>query len=255
MIPHERLAFESGGFRLPIDVYRPTTPNGVLMALLHGGGWISGAPEDMRDIAQIFANKGYTVAVPAYRLAPLHPFPAAVEDVHEALRFLRGKAEDWGYRTDRIVTLGNSAGGHLSAMCGLDQLDPACRANAVIALCPITDVCDPRDTHLPISWSFLEQFMAVPWEGNEDRYCAASPVRRVGPASPPFLIVHGDADDIVPVDQAHRLHEALQTHGVDSELIVMADEGHAFTYAAWTEIEAAIDRFLNRTLGVSAPHA
>lgn len=248
MPTRSRLAYESGGVRLPFDVFHPDTDDArPLVVCLHGGGWISGDPSDIHEVARSLCSEGYVAATPAYRLAPLHPFPAAVQDVHTFLTTVRQMSDDLRFDPNRVATLGNSAGGHLSAMCGATTVPPEARANAVVAICPITDVCDPRVTHYPICWSFLEQFMARPFDGNEDFYRSASPVYQVGPDSPPTLLVHGTADDIVLPDQTDRLETALRRLGVPVSKLLLPDEGHSFSYAGWGKVEAAYLAFLKET--------
>ncbi|MCW5943215.1 MAG: alpha/beta hydrolase [Fimbriimonadaceae bacterium] len=250
MPTRSRLAYESGGVRLPFDLFRPETDDvRPLVVCLHGGGWISGDPSDMREVALGLAAAGYVAAAPAYRLAPLHPFPAAVQDVHTFLATIRHMADELRFDPNKVATLGNSAGGHLSAMCGATTVEPAYRANAVVAICPITDVCDPRASHYPICWSFLEQFMARPFEGNQDFYRSASPVYQVGPDSPPYLIVHGEADDVVPPEQSERLEAALKRVGVCAHRVSLPGEGHSFTYGGWAAIERGYLAFLKEVFG------
>src|SRR5438105_13355138 len=83
---------------------------------IHGGGWVSGDKNDMHDVARFFAANGYAAFCPQYRLAPLYPFPAAVEDCRRFVAFLRDKAHELKIIPESIGSIGNSAGGHLSAM-------------------------------------------------------------------------------------------------------------------------------------------
>lgn len=235
-----------GGIPLAFDLVKPDSGTAhPLVICIHGGGWISGDRTGMRDVAENLAAAGFAAACPSYRLAPLHPFPAAVEDIRAFVTFCQENAKGLGLDAERMATLGNSAGGHLAAMAALGG-DHGVRA--VVDICGISDVCDPRAQHFPISWAFLEQFMQVPFEGNEDRYREASPIHQVMPGDPPFFLIHGEDDDIVPVEQSHRLHAKLQSNGVHSELGTLPNEGHSFSYEGWMEIERRYLRFLREQL-------
>ncbi len=245
----ERRHYLSGGYELPYDYFPPPRAGAPLVVCIHGGGWISGEPEGMHDVAERLQAMGYAAATPAYRLAPLHPFPAAVSDVRTFLGQIRAQAAVLGFDPSRVGALGNSAGGHLAAMCGSDGIAPSSKANAVVAICPITNVTDHRVRHFPISYSFLEQFMGVPPEGNEGVYREASPVFGVGPGSPPHLLIHGTADDIVPVGQTDELERALMEQGVRVRKRILEGEGHSFSFGGWAEIEREFDAFFGEELG------
>jgi acetyl esterase/lipase len=238
-----------GGISLKYDFFRPEGPDVSipLIVCIHGGGWISGQKEDMHELAKLLVAKGYAAACPQYRLAPLHPFPAAVEDVYAFVTHARAEASSLGVDSTQFASLGISAGGHLACMAGLSAYSDS-RVQAVVDVCGISDLTDPHGQHFPISLGFLEQFMAHPYEGNQELYEAASPIHQVKPGAPPFLIVHGDIDDVVPAGQSVALTEALKEAGSEAELHVFPNEGHSFSWEAWSKIEELTYGFLARTL-------
>ncbi len=240
-----------GGVDLRYDLFRPDSPETLpLIICIHGGGWISGCKEDYRELGLDLCRAGLAAAIPQYRLAPLHPFPAAVDDIAEFVRFCRGMAGEWNISPDRIGSFGNSAGGHLAAMAGL-QSEPASNVNAVVDVCGLTDLRNPRDTHLPISWSFIEQFLPMDYAGHEATFEAASPICRVFPGAPPFLVIHGEEDDIVPVSQSDAFVGTLKEKGVPVEYHRYPGEDHGFSNGSWPLIEATAVRFLkDRLIGV-----
>jgi acetyl esterase/lipase len=248
------------GVPLRFDLLAPESDHPLpLMVCIHGGGWISGDKEDMDDIVSLFASNGYAVAAPQYRLAPLYPFPAAIIDTMNFVRYARANAKELNILPDSICSLGNSAGGHLASMLGvLDRMPeepaetPSARVQAVVDLCGISDINDPRVQHNPIAWSFLEQFMDVPYEGHEDRFALASPITHVDKHSAAFLIIHGDRDDIVPIDQSERMVAALTGHLRPVEFVAVPGEGHAFSYEAWPFLAQTALDFLGRTLSQGA---
>lgn len=239
---------EPKGIPLRYDLFRPPGEAAApLVVCIHGGGWISGEKEDMHEVAVRLAERGYAAACIQYRLAPLHPFPAAVEDVWAFVTFARSEADNLGVDPDRFASIGISAGGHLAAMAGLSKF-PDSRVQAVVDICGITDLTDPHGQHFPVSLGFLEQFMGVPFAENPELYRLASPLYQVFETPPPFFIAHGEADDIVPVGQSTALHEALQAAGGTSECHLLPNEGHGFTLEAWNHLEGLFLQFLERTL-------
>lgn len=198
----------------------------------------------MRDVALGLAEKGFAAACVGYRLAPLHSYPAAIEDCQEFVRYARTHSGELSVDPLRIASLGNSAGGYLAAMLGLADVSDS-RVNAVVDICGISDLTKPREQHFPISWGFLEEFMGLPYEGNEWTYHEASPISRVTKDAPPFLLVHGESDDVVPVAQSHALAELLDDQQVRFELHTLPGEYHSFTFPAWQRIEQLYEEFLN----------
>jgi len=257
IVLQDRVYAQPKGIPLHFDFVRPpgeeTCP---LVVACHGGGWISGCKEDMRDVARLLAHAGYAVASPQYRLAPLHPYPAAIEDVQAFVRYVRSHAVELGVHPERVASLGISAGGHLAAMLGVtnppapegEPRELRSQVNAVVAICPITDIAHPRELQNEISVGFVEQFMGGPFLGNEQRYREASPLHHVTPDDPPFLIVHGEADEIVPVVQSDELASKLEHNGVSVKYIRLPGEGHGFSLPAFELIMQESLAFLKENL-------
>jgi acetyl esterase/lipase len=253
MVPKLDLPFTtSNGQSLSFDLYRPNSDAPVpLVVCIHGGGWISGDKSMMAEVAVNLVAEGYAVACPQYRLAPLNPYPAAVQDVQAFVRHMRSNASEFGVIPDRIAALGNSAGGHLAAMLGLTDAaidGVSSRVDAVVDICGITDLTNPVDQHLPISFGFLEQFMGGPFSGNEEKWREASPITYVNEDAPPFLIIHGESDDVVPIAQSEALAGKLFTAGREVEFHRLPGEGHSFTFAAWVRIERLFNEFLAKSI-------
>jgi acetyl esterase/lipase len=212
---------------------------------LHGGGWISGDRTMYSEESEWFALQGFACASIDYRLAPLYPFPAAVEDAQAFVQFARDNAAR--LQVGRLVAFGNSAGGHLAAMLGVGYKDGP-KVDAVVDVCGLTDVRNPDSTQFPISMSFVEQFLGGSYVGREDVYAAASPVTYVDKSSAPFLIIHGVEDDVVPVDQSRLLNQALADCGVTSKLVELPGEGHSFTFDAWDRVRSESLDFIRSVL-------
>ncbi len=239
---------DEAGVELRYDFFRPNDEQVVpLIVCLHGGGWISGAKEDAREIAVEFARNGFATACPSYRLAPLHPYPAAVDDCRAFVAFARSKAAEWGVRSASIGSIGNSAGGHLSAMVGLADSDDE-GVNAAVDICGLTDLTRPVEQHFPIAWGFLEQFMGCPYDGNESVWQAASPLWQLRSGLPPFYVIHGVDDDVVPVAQSDTFVAALRRLGNDAEYFRVPGEDHSFNGGSFGTILRGVIGFFRDKL-------
>lgn len=213
-----------------LDLY---TPDGVarppLVVWIHGGGFHSGdrvgLPGTLSpgSVFGALTAAGIACASIDYRLAPAaHPADQE-KDVRSALRFLRERAERYGYDADRLGVWGESAGGLLALLAGLTVP----QVKAVVAWYPVTDLAEflPAD---PAELERHSQLYGVPLKDARDLAVAASPVTHVTPAAPPVLLVHGDEDGEVPVSQSLRLHELLLDVGADSTLRIVPGADHCF---------------------------
>ncbi len=228
------------GLALLMDVHHPAEPNGKGLILIHGSGWHGpttyGAWQlKQRGVQQIFVDVGYTVFVINHRQAPRFRYPAAVEDVQRAVRYVRHNAERYGIDPDQLGGWGGSSGAHLISMLATmdghgdpDDSDPVNRESAklqaVVARAAPTDlaVFDGRQ-----GVSALTSFMGSPINrGDPGAYREASPITYVTPDDPPLLLVHGDADPVVPFKQSELMLAALEEHGVEARLIRIAGAGH-----------------------------
>ncbi len=245
---------EIEGHKLAMDVYYPAAGGpwpGVIF--VHGGGWTEG---DKAPLPVIPTAYGYLVVSINHRMYPAYRFPAMIEDVKCAIRFLRAHAADYNLDPDRIAVIGHSAGGHLAALAGLADeragwdVGPYCehssRVQAVVAMSAPTD----------LAGRFPEIVEALRCNVfGVEQFVSASPVTYTRPDAPPFLIIHGEKDEIVPVEQAYRLHEALRKAGASSELLILQNAGHGFEPVDGTPVPsleealAHMAAFLLRGLG------
>lgn len=221
------------GVELKMDVYYPegAASRTPAVVYIHGGGWTSGDKTEgfgRRDIPDLI-EAGFTIFSVDYRLAPRYTFPAMIEDVKCAIRSLRAHAEEYRIDPDRIGVWGSSAGGHLTGLLGLTDADAgfdvgqyadqSSRVQAVAIFFGPTDLTVP----FPGGYDGARQvFAGFPPE-------LASPITYVTPDDPPVLLVHGDADDLVPLDQSERLYEKLVAAGVEARLVVVKDGPHSLS--------------------------
>ena len=239
-----------------LDLYVPrgaTGPTPVLM-YIHGGGWVGGTKESSVLRILPYLEMGWAVANVEYRLGAVARAPAAVEDGLCALRWVIRNAGQYNLDTSRIVTTGNSAGGHLAlttgmipASAGLDRECPGSEELSVAAIINwygITEVGDLLDG--PNIKSY-----AVEWMGSlENRFEIAervSPMTYVRAGLPPTLTIHGDADPTVPYQHAIALHEKLDELGVSNVLHTVPGGGHGgFNREQTLAIFETIRRFLSQ---------
>jgi acetyl esterase/lipase len=215
--------------------------------LIHGGGWESGDRDQVASIAKRLARRGFVVVNTTYRLSPGARFPAALQDVQQALAWMQAQATDLHLKPDRIGVFGYSAGAHLAALLGTlspgDALaGPGPRVAAVVAGGVPSDLTKFKGGKL------VPQFLGTNWKTDPEAYRRASPVTYISRDDPPFFIYHGTLDKLVPPDQAQDLHDALLASGVRSELFWLRGLGHI---AAFLLDGAAIDsavEFLDREL-------
>lgn len=132
-------------------------------------------------------------------------------------------------------------------MAGLSEFADS-RVQVVVDICGISDLTDPHGQHFPISLGFLEQFMGGSFADMEELYRLASPLHKVLSGAPPFLLIHGGSDDVVPVGQSEALAAALRNAGAEADLHILPGEGHSFTWEGWLKIESLMTAFLKRHL-------
>lgn len=224
-----------GGVDLKMDLYRPEQPNGAAVMFIHGGGWTSGSKNggSGSEMWPELLGRGYLVASIDYRLAPKHPFPAQMEDVTCAVLYLKRNAADLGIDPERIGAYGGSAGGHLASLLGttgghgyegaITSLDAEVAA--------VVDLFGPTD--LTVDFDGASERIITTVFGASDRdskvLVQASPVHNVSADDPPFLIIHGELDELVPIAQGAALYEALVAAGVEAEFVPVKNANHGFT--------------------------
>ncbi len=252
---------------LTMDYYAGAGVGGHPIAIIiHGGGWTSGTSKNGSEAycADFLAPAGYDVFSINYRLAPQHPYPAAVEDVERAIRYIRFHAREWNGDSKKIALVGGSAGGYLSTMVGLinasgvkgsdDAVDrESARVQAVVTLFGVSDL---RGMALNDSIHALLDPL-IKEKGQEAALAQASPITYVNPNAPPFLLIHGDKDESVPFAQSTELQEALRKVGVHCDLIRIPNGIHAT--GTWHTIpnvpdwERDMAQWLNKTLVHEGP--
>lgn len=284
-MPDRRVTFANGvtattdiafstipGYRpITLDLYRAADAKGPqpLVIYIHGGGWMgghtrqSGAFSDFPAVLSALAAKGYVVASLEYRLSLEAPFPAAIDDVRTAIRFLKAGAAGYGIDSSRVAVWGGSAGGQLAALAAL-QCGAAPSGS---------DKSNPTQSdcvQAGVGWYGVYDFASMP-DGNmpraenayldctkpacpADRIAAASPAAHVDGRDPPMLLIHGTDDKVVPVEQSRLLADRLKAAKVPVTLDIITGVGHSWIGANADATRAASLRALDLTFGFFDTH-
>ncbi|MCX7520764.1 alpha/beta hydrolase [Microbacterium sp. STN6] len=269
----------SDGYReLGMDVYVPSdrTQPAPCVIWIHGGAWLNGDRRYVPDIwpaGEPFGSlirRGYAVATIDYRHSREAAFPAQLHDAKAAVRYLRHFAEELGIDPTRLAVWGESAGGHLAALVGLvgtradleggvgvGGKDSA--VSAVVDWYGVSDVAAmpslvdslPNDAMASNPGVTIEEPIDVMLAGAHDRAAAErdfSPVSHVSASAPPFLLVHGDADRLVPVEQSRQLHDRLRQAGASAALHIVPGADHVWIGAEFEPLVAEAIDFLDSVL-------
>jgi acetyl esterase/lipase len=247
------------GLAMTMDIFAPKDrekANGKGVIFCVSGGWVSAKVMVNPAFVQPFLDRGYTVFAVVHGSQPKFTIPEILDDMHRAVRFIRQNAKDYGIDPERLGIYGGSAGGHLSLMQGTrgkaadgkskDKIDHASsRVQAVACFFPPTDFLnygEPGKVALgggtlkgfkaPFDFQVLENGAFVRITDEEKRReigRAISPIYHISNETPPTLIVHGDADTLVPIQQAQIFIDRLKEVGVPGELVVRKDAGHGWS--------------------------
>jgi acetyl esterase/lipase len=253
-----------------VDIYVPSTKGPhPLILYVHGGGWIgghtrhAGALADFPKVLAKLASEGFVVASLEYRLAAEAKFPAQLQDSSAALRFLRQHAAEYGIDAGKVGVWGGSAGGHLAALtavtCRDTSLDPAAASDscvqAAVTWYGVYDFAGMTATNNGNAAG--GQLLGCEGACSPDRIRAVSPVNYIDAKDPPFLLIHGETDKVVPVDQSRRGEAALRKAGVKVESIYIPAVDHSFigttpeaTRSATLRATNATFDFFHKQLGV-----
>jgi acetyl esterase/lipase len=245
---------------LALDLYVPEDASATpLVVSIHGGGWQSGDRTQTGDTLRL-VERGYALASVSYRLTDAATFPAQIRDCRAAVRWLRAHAEEYGLDPDRVAACGWSAGGHLAALLGTApdasfggpdvHPEQSHRADAVLDFFGPTDLLAMGDQESDLDHTAADspegKLLAGPVKERTDRARRASPLTYVDGTEPPFLVVHGSADGVVPRPQSDQFVSALADADDAVTYHVVAGGGHGgFDDPT---VPALVDGFLDRHL-------
>jgi len=252
-----------------LDLYIPTKPSKgplPLIVWIHGGGWIGGSKANPSALNML--SSGYAVASVEYRFSTVAKFPAQIQDCQAAIRWLRANSRKYNIDPDHIGVMGQSAGGHLSALLGTAggaNAFPPIGGNEKVSdrVQAVVDMCGPADFR-----TVMQQAAADPTKsgirfntasdyysnligaklGEDDKSDAVSPVHYVDKKDAPFLILHGTLDPIVPFAQSAELADALKKAGVNVVFQKLPGTNHAGPGFGFPAVRALISKFFDKNL-------
>ena len=244
---------EADGQSLQLDLYLPekTDQSPPLLVWIHGGGWRNGDKANVNPAILQLTGDGYAVASINYRLKDLSIHPKNIHDCKGAVRWLRAHAEEYGYNPERIAVGGSSAGGHLSLLLGLSggvqSLEGTVggNTNRSSQVKAIVDFYGPSDF---MSFSKNSERFNRAHEFQQEQLKDASPTTYLDKGDPPVLILHGDADKTVPVQQSILLDKRCRETGIQSELHIIPEAGHGGKVFSKNEYYQLIKAFLDKNL-------
>jgi len=229
----------AGGETLKLDIAKPEGKGPFpTVVCFHGGGWRFGHRTDTGSFMRRLAENGYAAASVSYRFMPLHKFPAQIEDAKTAVRFLRKHAGELDLDPDKFAALGLSAGGHLSLLLGLTDksagFDGPLYPEQSSAVQAVVDFFGPTDLNLyctaeGIRDSFMVPLLGVKCKEDPALVRKASPIHYVTKNGAPTLIVHGNADLIVPIVHSEKLLEKMKEAGMHVEMLTVPLGGHGWS--------------------------
>lgn len=237
------------GEEMKMDIYVPKGNAGTsfpAVVVIHGGAWMSGKRQDMAALATQFAESGFVAATVSYRLAPKHKWPAMLDDVQTAVRFLRSHASEYQIDPKRIGATGASAGGHLSLLLGFRDTrieKPAEYAGVSSKVGAVFNIFGPTDLrrdYPPALDSLFETVLGKKKADSAEDIRQASPVEWITKSAAPVFTLHGEADPLVPNAQAKWLKEQLDARGVRNEMRIIPRMVHGINPADPAQMDAIL---------------
>jgi acetyl esterase/lipase len=225
----------AGARPLKLDIYRPAERNEAAVLLAHGGGWSRGSKDMLADHCRALASQGFVAMAQEYRLTGEAPFPANIHDVKRAIRWAKSHAADLGFDPDKLCLEGHSAGAHLVLLAAGtphdERLDPPEGSGGVSAkVAAVAAVYPPTLFHLGEARpsGSLPARVLPGADASAEAAALASPMTHVTPDYPPVMLLHGDADKVVPVSASRRFEEQVRAMGGKAELHIFAGLPHGF---------------------------
>jgi len=233
-------ATSAAGEPLKLDLYLPATAGAPLLVWLHGGAWENGNKSAMP--LEPLIERGFAVASVDFSPASKARFPGQVHEIKAAIRFLRSQAQRYGYDAERVAILGASSGAHLAAVVGTsnghtelegslgDHRSASSDVQAIVSYFAATNLTTILAQSTPFGLNIREpalvRLLGAPPKEAEQLARLASPVFQVDRNDPPLLLLHGDQDPQMPINQSHELEGAYERNGLEADFIVVHGAAH-----------------------------
>jgi acetyl esterase len=240
------------GEKIAFDVYQPAQKgkDRPAVVVIHGGAWRVGDKQWFANQGNQLAQRGFVAFSVNYRLAPAHPYPAAVDDVEAAVEWVRKHAKDYGVDRKRIGALGGSAGAHLTgllATVGEGSLAKGHRIAAAVSWSGPMDFVSLAPVATSGAGGSIGTFLGCAPDACPDTYAKASPITHVDKTDAPMLIVNSSME-LVPQTQADAMKAALDKAGVANQEIILPGTAHSRAYAkqVWDQTVAFLENYLKK---------
>jgi acetyl esterase/lipase len=254
---------EPAAVPLALDLYLPTNERRpALVVYLHGGAWSAGSKA---QVPGFLVERGFAVASLDFRSTNVAPFPANVHDIKAAIRYLRANASTYGIRSERIALMGASSGGHLAALVGVtagvaelegadgEHLEQSSAVQAIVSYFGASNLttilAQSTPAGLEVRVPALQRLLGGSPEERSELAQLASPVFHVDRNDPPLMLLHGDQDAQMPINQSHELVGAYRRAQLFVEFRVLHNVGHVAEPFFQGESVDAVVNFLRRTIG------
>jgi len=224
---------QAGGTSLRLDASLPESASPTAAVILvHGGGWTRGDRRiEVQPLFEPLSRAGFAWFSISYRLATdVTQFGVAIDDVEQAVRFVKAHAAEYNINPNRIALVGESAGGQLAAMAAL-RAGPDAAVKAVVALYTPTDLVSLFENSTFIPGQIRNGVRGTPWEPLVlAGLSQLSPVENLRPDMPPFLFIHGTADSLVPFAQSTQMCARMKKIGATCEVYPVEGAGHGMRW-------------------------
>lgn len=259
------------GMALTMDVFQPkATNNGIGIILVVSGGWFSAHEAISVPACEVLMRRGYTVFAVVHGSQPKFTIPEVIQDMHRSLRFIRHNAGKYGVDPNKLGVTGGSAGGHLSLVLGTqtdselgprkDAIDRESSAvQCVACFFPPTDFLNYGTNGVDgVGFGILKGFKAAfgpesdTEEGRKKLGREISPIYNISSNTPPVLIIHGDADKLVPIQQSETFIKRAKEDGVDAKLVVREGKQHGWTGWLDGDMNVCADWFDQHLRGIKS---
>ena len=250
------------GEPLRLDLYLPEKAGAPLIVWLHGGAWENGNKSAMP--LEPIIERGFAVASLDFSPASKARFPGQIHEIKAAIRFLRAEAKRYGYDASRIAIAGASSGAHLAAVVGTsngmpelegslgDHRTESSEVHAIVSYFAATNLTTILAQSTPFGLNIREpaltRLLGAPPKEAEALAKLASPVFQVDRNDPPLLLLHGDQDPQMPINQSHELEGAYERAGLEANLIVVHGAAHGGDAFYSPENVERVTSFLNAEL-------
>jgi acetyl esterase/lipase len=252
-----------GGKNLALDLHMPAGKrNPPLLVFVHGGAWTTGSKT---QYPTFLLDRGFAVASVEFRSSNDAPFPADVLDIKAAIRYLRAKADYYGYRAERIAIIGASSGGHLAELVGVsngeqalegtegEYLHESSSVQAIVSYFGASDLttilAQSTPAGLAVRAPALQRLLGAAPDKVPELARLASPIFHVDRNDPPILLLHGDQDTQMPLNQVYEMQWAYEQVGLHAEVLILHGVDHdAVPFFRDAPVERVV-KFLKRTIG------